>query len=209
MIGLMLKDLLSLKKAGGKMVIILGLYTVIFASTGGITFLSAMIIMILTMLVMNTFSYDELSKWDYYALSLPVAKQQIVLSKYLLSLFLNLIGILISLAVYVVKKQVNLESAFSLCALSCTALLMASVLLPLLFKLGTQKARIWMILIFLLPTAGIMALSSLGIKLSGNSLAAISDSTIELLVYLAVPAAFILFAVSYLVSCHIFKNKKL
>jgi ABC-2 type transport system permease protein len=209
MIGLILKDLLSLKNSGVKLIIMMALYFVIFASSGNITFLSAMVIIVLTMLIINTFAYDEVSKWDYFALSLPVTKRQIVLSKYLLTLAFDILGILIAFILFFVRDEINIETVLSLCAIFSLALIMASVMLPLLFKLGTQKARIWTIMILLLPTAGVVLLNQMGIKFSGSSLPAISDATVELLVYLAVPIALFLFAGSYLLSCKIFEGKEI
>jgi len=209
MIGLLLKDLLCLKKVGAKMGIVLGIYIVIFVASGNIGFLGAIIILILTMLSMNTFAYDELAKWDYYALSLPVTKRQIVLSKYLLVVFFDFSSIIIVLLIYLVKNLINIETILSLCAMSASAIIMAAVFLPLLYKLGTQKARIWMILIILLPTAGLMLLAKFKIVGTAGSLAVISDSTIELLIYLAVPVALLLLVGSYFLSCKIFEKKEI
>jgi len=206
MLGLVVKDLLCLKKTALKMVVILGLYIVIFFSANNIAFLCAMIIMISTMLILNTFAYDELSKWDYYALSLPVTKKQIVLGKYLLTVLFDFIGILITLLLYLIKRQLNLEAALSICALAATALIMAAVLLPLLYKLGTQKARIWMIMIFLLPTAAIIVLGNLGFHLTAGMP---SESTIGLLVWISLPVALLFYAGSYFLSYKIFVNKEI
>ncbi|MDF2631777.1 MAG: putative transporter, permease protein [Caproiciproducens sp.] len=206
MLGLIVKDLLCLKKSALKMVVILGLYIVIFYSANNIVFLCAMIIMISTMLILNTFAYDELSKWDYYALSLPVTKKQIILSKYLLTVLFDFIGILITLLLYLIKRQLNLEAALSICALAATALIMAAVLLPLLYKLGTQKARIWMIMIFLLPTAAIIVLGNLGFHLTAGMP---SESTIGLLVWISLPVALLFYAGSYFLSYKIFVNKEI
>jgi ABC-2 type transport system permease protein len=209
MIGLILKDLLSLKKSGGKLLIMMALYFVIFASSGNIAFLSAMVTIVLTMLVINTFAYDEMSKWNYYALSLPVKKHQIVLSKYLLTLAFTIVGILIAVVLYLAEHKMNPETVLVLCALSSLALLMASVMLPLLFKLGTQKARIWTVIILLLPTAAIVLLSEFGVKMSNSNLPFFSDSTVELFVSLTVPIALLLFIGSYLLSCKIFERKEI
>ncbi|HEX3039836.1 MAG TPA: ABC-2 transporter permease [Caproiciproducens sp.] len=209
MTGLMLKDLLSLRKASGRIMAILGLYIVIFAAAGNVSFLSAMIILIMTMFIVNTYSYDEMSKWDYYALSLPVTKSQIVLSKYLLTLLFELAGILVSVLVYLFKNLINTENIMGLCGISSTAVLMAAILLPLIYKFGTQKARIWMVLLFLLPTAAILGLNSFGILPSGNALSQVSDSFMETLVLLMVPVSLLLFTLSYFLSCHIFKRKSI
>lgn len=207
MTGLMLKDLLSLRKASGRFIIILGLYTVIFAAAGNVAFVSTMIILFLTMMIVNTYSFDEMSKWDYYALSLPVTKSQIVLSKYLLTLVFEFVGILVSVLVYLFKNQINMENVMGLCGVSSAAILMSAILLPLIYKYGTQKARIWLVLLFLLPTAGILALNSLGALPSGSALSQVSDSLVETIVLLMLPVSLLLFTLSYFLSCRIFKNK--
>ncbi len=207
MTGLLLKDLLSLKKAGSRIAVFMVMYIIIFASSGNLTFLSAMITIIMTMFVLNTFAYDELCKWDYFALSLPVTKRQIVLSKYALAFLFALFGVLVSLLIYLSKGQINLEITATLCIVSAISLLISSVMLPLIFKLGTQKARIWMVLIFLLPSVGITLLGNLGWKLSTN--VPVSNSTVETLIVLALPAALIIFALSYFLSCNIFSRKEI
>jgi ABC-2 type transport system permease protein len=207
MTGLILKDLLSLRKAIGRILVIVALYVVIFASAGNVAFLSGMILMIMTLFIINTYSYDEMSKWDYYARALPVTKSQIVLSKYLLTLLFELVGILFSTLIYLFKNELNPENIVGLGALSSVVLLMVAILLPLIYKFGTQKARIWMVLIFLLPTAGMLALNSLGVLPSSSSLQ-ISDSFAETFALLMLPVSLLLFTLSYFLSCHIYKNKE-
>jgi len=202
------KDLLSLKKASMKMLVIMGLYIVIFSMTDSLVFVSSMIILVATLMIMNTFAFDELSKWDYYALSLPVTKKQIVLSKYLLTFFFDVIGIIISLVLNIVKQKLNTDSIVSICVLSALALIMASIMLPLIYKLGTQKARIWIILIFLIPAAGLALIGTMGIDPLA-AIATIGDSVVELLVYLSLPVAILIFIGSFFLSCHIFKNKEI
>ncbi len=207
MTGLLLKDLLSLKKAGSRIAVFMVMYIIIFASSGNLTFLSAMITIIMTMFVLNTFAYDELCKWDYFALSLPVTKRQIVLSKYILAFLFALSGVLVSLLIYLAKGQVNLEVAATLCIVSSISLLISSVMLLLIFKLGTQKARIWMVLIVLLPSVGITILGNLGWRPSAN--VQIGNSTVEMLIVLALPVALIVFVLSYYLSCNIFSRKEI
>lgn len=207
MLGLITKDLLCLKKSGLKMLVILMIYAVIFSSSGGFSFLSAMIIVISTMMILNTFAYDELSKWDYYALSLPVSKKQIVLSKYLLTVLLDLFGILLSVTITLFARQWNTESFLEFYALACTALILTAILLPLLYKFGTQKARIWMFILFLTPTAAVLLLNRMGLHLSAA--ANVSDATVERFVYFLLPAAVLLFVISFFLSYGIFRDKEI
>lgn len=208
MIGLILKDLISLRKAIGKIMVIVVLYAVIFSSSGNAALLSGMIIMIMTMFTINTYAYDEMSKWDYYACSLPVTKSQIVLSKYLLTLLFELVGVLVCFMVYLFTNQFNPENIIGLCAISSVAILISAILLPLIYKLGTQKARIWMVLIFLLPTAATLALSSLGIRPSADFLQ-VSESFAVTFTPLLIPVSLLLFTLSYFLSCYIYKNKEI
>lgn len=208
MFGLIVKDLLCLKKSAFRLIVILGLYIVIFSSADNIIFLCSMIILISTTLILNTFAYDEASKWDYYALSLPVTKKQIVLTKYLLTGLFDIIGFSIALLLYLIKRQINTENVLSVCVLTAAALLMSSILLPLLYKIGTQKARIWLIMIFLIPVAVVALMSTMGINLL-SAMATVSDSVVELLLYLSLPAAILIFIGSYFLSCRIFKNKEI
>lgn len=206
MLGLIVKDLLCLKKSAFKLIIILGLYIVIFSSADNIIFLCTMIIMISTTLILNTFAYDELSKWDYYALSLPVTKKQIVLTKYLLTALFDFFGFSIALLLYLIKRQFNVETIASVYALSASGLVLASVLLPLLYKLGTQKARIWLIMIFLLPTAAIVVLGKFGFNPTTSTP---STGIIEIIVWISLPAALLIYTGSYYLSCHFFENKEI
>ena len=206
MLGLIVKDLLCLKKSAIKIVMVLGLYIVIFASSDNMIPLCTMIIIISTTFILNTFAYDELSKWDYYALSLPVTKKQIVLCKYLLTVLFDIIGFSISLLLYLIKRQLNAEAALSICALAATALVMAAILLPLLYKLGTQKARIWMIMIYLLPTAAVIVLGKLGFN---PTTIMPRDGMIGMLVWISLPIALLLYIGSYFLSCRILENKEI
>ena len=78
--GLILRDLLNLRKNLKTIIIMCLFYTLLF-STLNPTFLSGMITILFAMQILTTFSYDDYSKWNMYALSLPITKKQLVLSK--------------------------------------------------------------------------------------------------------------------------------
>lgn len=206
MLGLLVKDLLLVKQTGLKIIIILGLYIVIFSSSNSLSLLCTMVTMISTLLILNTFAYDELAKWNYYALSLPITKKKIILSKYLLTVLFDFIGILISILLCVIKRQLNLEAAAGLYVLAAAALILTALLLPLLFKFGTQRARIWMIIICLVPAAAVIVFGNLGLLPNGSMP---SNAVVELLIWLSLPVSLLLFACSYFLSCRIFENKEI
>lgn len=205
MLGLIFKDFICMKKTSLKLFVFFIVYFIIFTSTGNISFLSAMIIMLSTMFVITTFAYDEVAKWDCFALSLPVTKKQVVLSKYLLAVIFDVMGILVVFIIHVIKNRLIYEELISIYALAAVALIIVSILIPLIYKFGTQKSRIWLIVIFLVPTALAALFSKSGLA-SNFSLP--SESTIETLVKASLPFAIIIFALSYFISCHIYENSE-
>lgn len=206
MIGLLYKDLLSMKKSMLRILVILGIYIAIFAfSANSSSFISVMIVILSSMLVLNAFAYDEVSKWDYYALSLPITKDQLVLSRYVLALLLNFAGILIAFAVSLIRGRINTEEFMILYAVASIALILAAVLLPLLFHFGTQKARMWIFLLCMLPTVLLVVGSRIGISLSSVS---VNPAAAEKYLWLLLPVAIVMLAASYLISCNILSKKE-
>lgn len=207
MIALLTKDLLSLKKTSLKILLVMGIYAFIFSAAGGLAFLSAFITIFSTLLIMNTFAYDELAKWDSYVLSLPVSKKEIVLSKYLLNIFLSIAGITVSFLLALITRKWDADLSTIVYCFFAGSLIISAVLIPLLIKFGTQKARIWIMLIFLLPGVGGALIKNLGLNLSGFN--SISSSTAELLMAVFLPAALLIYAGSFFISCYIYQNKEI
>ncbi|MFQ7003247.1 MAG: ABC-2 transporter permease [Ruthenibacterium lactatiformans] len=86
MTGLMLKDMYSLRTYFLKQ---LALMTVLYLAISvglmkNFSFLSPMLTMSVVMMLISSFSVDEASSWDSYALTLPVTPRAIVGAKYLL-----------------------------------------------------------------------------------------------------------------------------
>ena len=72
MSGLVLKDMLVLRKSLKTYVLFLAFY-VIMAVVGmfSISFITAFVQIIVMLLPMSSFAYDEQAKWDRYAVILP------------------------------------------------------------------------------------------------------------------------------------------
>ena len=86
MTGLMLKDMYSLRTYFLKQP---ALMTVLYLAISvglmkNFSFLSPMLTMSVVMMLISSFSVDEASSWDSYALTLPVTPRAIVGAKYLL-----------------------------------------------------------------------------------------------------------------------------
>ena len=92
MTGLILKDFYALRNYLCKQ---LALMAIIFLGIGLVfkscSILPIMLMMLMVMTAMSSFNVDESAKWDGYALTLPVTREQIVGAKYLFSVGILLI----------------------------------------------------------------------------------------------------------------------
>ena len=110
MLSLIKKDLLlmknNLKLIGIMLVIFLFM---ILQGSYDLSFLPAMISI---MLFISTFSYNEYNKWDAYARPLPNGRKNIVKSKYIATLILVGIFIIITLVLNIIIGYINKNIAF-------------------------------------------------------------------------------------------------
>ncbi len=200
--GLLLKDLVNLKQQTKIYIIVIAIWLAIALTSQDGSFLGGMICVLSVMLPITTLSYDEKAKWDKYALSMPVSRKQVVVSKYILALALSFTGCLISFAFNLfITKDANQSMLMSLMfwAFSIVAF---SVILPLIYKLGVEKGRAMILVVFLAPTVLVILLSKLNIPLPSKEFL----YNIKFVIPVFIIAALIL---SCYVSIKIFTNKDL
>lgn len=203
--GLILKDLLNLKSTFKMLGVMMLFFAVVFIPQGN-GFIFGMIILMFAMMVVTTISYDDLAKWDAYALTMPVTRKEMVLSKYLVMAILNTLGAVLSLIVGIVGsmimgKSFDLEILAIIGVIYLVALIFGSVIIPLIYKFGTEKARLMLIICALLPTALILLVEQFNVPLpiTGNPW-----------IYLILLIAFSIVGVvlSYLISLKIYTKKE-
>lgn len=172
--GLILKDLLNLKSIFKMLGVMMLFFAVIFIPQGN-GFIFGMIILMFAMMVVTTISYDDLARWDAYALTMPVTRKEIVLSKYLVMAILNTLGAVLSLIVgllgtIIMGQSFSMEILAIIGVIYLIALIFGSVIIPLIYKFGTEKARLMLILCALIPTALILLVEQLNVPLptTGN-----------------------------------------
>lgn len=204
--GLIMKDILALKQQGK---ILLGLVVFYFAYsivTKSVSMLS-MIILLCVMMSMTTMAYDEKSKWDKYALSMPISRKTVVLSKYIFSAVLDIAAAVIiapiSMIIVYYSKEMEITEALKMSiGIGAVGLVFLSVLLPILFKLGVEKGRMMIILVAFIPVIIVMFFEKLGIAMP-------SPQTIKLLTYAAPAVVIGILLISIKTSIHIYNNKEL
>lgn len=202
--GLIIKDLLNLKKNLNTVIVLIIFYALIGYTSSDPSMLIAMISLVLTMMTITTMSYDDLAKWDKYALTMPVSRKSIVLSKYILSIFLALTGIIISTVIaFVLMNLKNYETsnlmiiAYSIFLIS---LVFSSIILPLIFKFGVEKSRLMMMAAIGIPIAITYLLYRMGIELP-------DEEVLLNLLKLSPVITIIVIFISFCISYSIYKKK--
>ena len=211
--GLILKDLLNLRKNLKTIIIMCLFYTLLF-STLNPTFLSGIITILFAMQILTTFSYDDYSKWNMYALSLPITKKQLVLSKYILGISFIIFGgvfsfILTSLLSLFKGSFILGDLVASIIGSTGIMILMILILLPLIFKYGVERSRIMLLAIFAIPTVLILIISKV-LALTGIPFPS-EEQLNALLPVICIIATLILIAgiyVSYMTSVKIITKKE-
>lgn len=205
--GLLLKDLLGLRKYLRTVMLIIALYALMTFLMDSAVFLGGMIVIMSAMIAVTSFSFDHLAGWDVYALSLPVSRRDVVASKYVLALIFTLGGTALSVLVSVLHGAFQhsgdlLETLATNYALFVVGMVFVAILLPLLFKFGAEKARLLIVAVFAVPTAVFVALSTVSdIKLP-------NEQTIARLLALSPLILIVVGAISYAASCAIYRSKE-
>lgn len=214
MTGLIMKDILVMRKALTSYLFIMVLYAVmalldIFNFGFIITFVQVM----LMVLPITAFAYDELAKWDRYAMSLPLGRSKVVGARYLFVLVLALCTFSLALfgiaIIYLLQQEDLVEMLLTLMVSASIGLLVPAIILPLNYKLGAERARPYLYTVIFIPVIVVVLLSKLDLlDLSAlNALEALSPAFIiggaALLPLVGLAALFI----SYLISCRVAAGK--
>ena len=209
MLGLIVKDFLISKRYTRTMLLLLAFYSIFgFLQKDGGAYLLFMTPLFFVMMTITTFAYDNAAKWDAYALSMPVLRNDMVFSKYAATLIFSFAGTLLSVIfttiIYLIKGEVlSQELIFGALGALGAALLLISILLPLIYKFGVEKARLMMIAVFVVPTILGMVIAQTGFKPD------IDDNTVKIMIILSLFVVIALLGISYLASCRIFAKKEL
>lgn len=132
---------------------------------------SSFAIVYAAMLPLTALAYDERSKWDSLAVTMPYSPLQIVASKYLLGYLGIMATFLLTLLAQTVIKAFSLSASVGLETLivsMCAGLLMLALSLPFSFRFGVEKGRL---ALMALIVAGVLSISAF----AGNRITQLSN----------------------------------
>lgn len=180
-----------------------------------VTFVTAFVSVMLIMLPISAFAYDEQAKWDRYAMSLPIGRSRVVGARYLFTLLIVLVSLAFALlsgvAVAVTGKGDLMEVLVSALTTLAAGLLIADVLLPLCYKVGPERARPYLYALVFIPALGLFLAYRMGIHIDTSWLdrmAQSSPAAVLGLFSLPLLAALALTFASYLISCRVAAGKE-
>ncbi|MEG2053338.1 MAG: ABC-2 transporter permease [Oscillospiraceae bacterium] len=201
--GLILKDLYTIKtQAKMYLIIMFGLCAVTIINGGNGGSVGGMICVLAAMLPITALAYDERSKWEHYALTMPVSRRDMVLSKYILGIIAEVATLVLSMAIMAITSKNIVEAIGVSFVFFAIGIFIMSFLLPIMFKVGVEKGRVLMIIILLLPTFLIIFLNKLNIP-------APSGDFLKYLIYLSPVILLAIFVLSIFVSIAIYKKKEM
>lgn len=164
MMGLLLKDLMNLKGQAKVMLLLLGFYMVMAFVSREQSYFGGVVTILCALIPVTALSYDERAKWDRIALTMPISRRDMVLSKYILGGIFAVGALVLNISFQLFMHIQTIADILMTSLLMCgVGVLFLSILLPILFKLGVEKGRIIMMMVLFIPTGLVMLLSQSGL----------------------------------------------
>lgn len=204
--GLLIKDYYMLMKYFRTYVVIIGVMAIVtLFSTPAPLFIIYPVIMT-NMLPVSLVNYDEMSRFDRYYQTMPISKTQYVSSKYLMSLIFQILSLIIFTAAYSVSliRSSQFEAVAIMTIASYMIILISvlpSILLPFVFKFGSEKGRMFYLLITAIFVGASMYL------LNNDTLLMIDMNTIGFV--RAFIMSMLIYGISWFISIKIYKKREI
>lgn len=221
-IGLLKKDIYNLSSYKTSLIIILVLVPIFCISISDIQFIIPALTMMLGMIAISTFSYDDMAKANKYINAMPSTKKDVVREKYILAIMgIFLGGIAGTIVTIIVGKIINIVNPSSNVVLNYQEIItnaitwmiglyiVQSIQIPLIYKYGSEKSRIVMIMLMILAGGVIVFVQPLisaiynmiNIKIPQNLYTIIIGIGLVLL-------AIVMYIISFKISYKTYENKE-
>ena len=210
MLGLIKKDLLTIKTVSKPLIIIIIalLALSIQTKTEDVIYMLPLIGIIA---FLSTFSYDQFNNWDAYTSALPNGRKNQIKSKYLTSVIiiitLTILSVLFSLLITKInQKPINIDQIITqTLVILLTSTITISLLFPVMIKYGAQNGRLIVFIIVIL----LALLSTLTTKIKEINILNDIEKIIENHTHIIIPLiSLIALIISYLISKKIYQNKE-
>lgn len=213
MLGLLIKDFYAMKRQFKMVGLISLVYFVISITTKNIAFIGYLALFANIGLIIAAFGYDEKPNFEKFARVLPVTYKQLVFSRYLETLLINaaITAVLIPASLYIkTAEQEKLEVVSMVTGVVSAGIILVALMLPFIYKMGVEKARIFIFVIVFVPVLGITIIGKMNLGLELNKL--MESPLVNFIsyhIYIIAPMlAVILLGISYQISQTIMGKKE-
>ena len=206
--ALIYKDLLAIWKYCRNYIFMCAGFLVLSVFMEDYSFLQMYPLIFMGMLVNTLIAYDERDGWDRQVLTMPVTRRQYVTAKYLTGLILQGTVLLLTTAAHAL--QLHLLHGFAwdtfsmdVCLMVVLAAAAPSLILPFVFKNGSEKGRMAYLIVlgsvFAIAAGGVIVLEKLNLM----------DAPARLPVpALCTAAALALYPASWALSVHWYEKRE-
>ena len=199
--GLILKDLYMVKSYLRAFLILMVAFVLLSTFSQDNAFFLFYPIILAGSMPFTLIAYDERSKWNQYCTALPVSRKAIVSARYIIALLFFLAVFVLAALLQPFSPAFTPEGyTLTLSLLVVMGLLTPTILLPLTFRFGVEKGRLFYYVII----GAFCALSATASDIS-KLFGKVSSAPILLLPIVVI----ILFALSWLLSIRIYQHKEI
>lgn len=166
--------------------------------------------LIIFIISINTFSFDKENNWNKYALTMPVSRRDIVRAKYMLNIIGLLLGSILGFLLTLIGNffyniDLDFNSFINILIISMAFFLILSAIdLPTLFKWGTNKGKIVLMIVLFTLIAIIFQI----IEKAYNYILNISSIDTIKLNLLIILISILIYFISYKISLYIMSKKE-
>ena len=220
--GLIIKDLLNLSSYKTTLFLILIFCSMGMIGTDAVNFAPTFITVMIGMIILSTFNYDEASHAEKYILALPLTRKEIVMSKYVLAIVANILGSIVGILLTIIIVNImNVIRPDDLIRLNYESLLVTAIggifgvaliqaiQIPSVYRFGAEKGRIQMFLLIFLLVLMIAGVGFLITKMGFDiNIKEINSFMNRFGIPILILVSAVLYYISYKISYKIFKKKE-
>ena len=211
--GLLIKELCLLKNSMKTQLFMILIFAVLGIFMKNVSYTGMMVTVMGTNMILGTLSYDESSSWNRYAMTLPVRREDLISVKYILMYLLTTVSVLftalLGIPLSIIADLSLAECLATVAACGAVALFASSMNLMLCTKLGVEKARIIMVLTYMIPFAIVFLLYYLAVEKHMVDVSGVTDRDIALILACAAACIVVLSVLCWRISIGIIRKQDL
>ena len=200
--GLIIKDLTVLKSSLKTVFIIVVLFAFMGIKSGS-AYMTTFASVYAAILPMTCMAYDERSRFNRYAVAMPVSPRDIAHSKYITGLILAAAATAIALVIALFTKAPIGETVAGSMLIPA---FYHTFMLPVMFKFGVEKSRLMVLIGVVIPAVGISFMEEAGMLDAFMQKLSTTDEAVVMSIVFAVMA--VLYLLSAVLSISICKNRE-